>query len=174
MNQLFLDLPEIATPSTMTEPQNCNHGFFNCEVCKWINGFAQEYIQSTPAHVCRARECLVFCKPEHLMCASHWQKVPKQIQQAVWANYRPGHASQAWMLAADAAIGYVARQERLLLTRAEAAALEAYNTGNLNGQAATGFDDLLSRRLPVRRRKTREESVADENERPAGHVGGPK
>ena len=48
------------------------------------------------------------------MCLTHWRTVPKSIQQAVWATYRPGQCddmapSEAWYHAADAAIGYVAR-----------------------------------------------------------------
>jgi hypothetical protein len=50
------------------------------------------------------------------MCARHWRLVPKVIQRAVWAAYRPGQCddkrpSREWHQAADAAIGYVARAE---------------------------------------------------------------
>lgn len=67
-------------------------------------------------HTCHARDCGKPVKPELLMCARHWRLVPKVIQRAVWAAYRPGQCddkrpSREWHRAADAAIGYVARAE---------------------------------------------------------------
>jgi hypothetical protein len=41
-------------------------------------------------HTCHARGCSKPVKPELLMCAAHWRLVPKVIQRAVWAAYRPG------------------------------------------------------------------------------------
>jgi hypothetical protein len=50
------------------------------------------------------------------MCWKHWRTVPRKIQSAVYAAYRVGQCddmnpSQAWHIAADAAIGYVAVKE---------------------------------------------------------------
>lgn len=64
------------------------------------------------------------------MCLAHWRCVPKPIQRAVWATYRPGqcedgHPSNSWHQAADAAIGFVARQEGQSVRPAEAEALAA-------------------------------------------------
>lgn len=80
------------------------------------------------AHTCHARECTVNVKPEFLMCGRHWARVPKKIQAAVWANYREGQCddmriTRGWLTAADAAIGFVAKLEGKLVTRAEHAAL---------------------------------------------------
>jgi hypothetical protein len=84
-----------------------------------------------PKHTCHARGCDVAVAPELLMCLSHWRRVPKPIQRAVWATYRPGqcddgHPSRAWHQAADAAIGFVARAERRPVRQVELEALEAY------------------------------------------------
>ena len=67
-------------------------------------------------HTCHARDCGKPVKPELLMCFAHWRMVPRVIQHAVWAAYRPGQCddkrpSKEWHRAADAAIGYVARAE---------------------------------------------------------------
>ena len=67
-------------------------------------------------HTCHARGCDKPVPPEMLMCGPHWRLVPRVIQRAVWAAYRPGqcddkHPSKEWHQAADAAIGYVARAE---------------------------------------------------------------
>ena len=67
-------------------------------------------------HRCHARRCDAHCQPEHLMCAKHWRMVPKKLQEAVWATYRPGQCddmrpSQAWHEAASAAIAAVYEKE---------------------------------------------------------------
>jgi hypothetical protein len=64
-------------------------------------------------HHCHARGCSTKVKPELLMCWRCWRQVPKKIQMAVYAAYRPGQCndmdpSEEWHIAADAAIGYVA------------------------------------------------------------------
>jgi hypothetical protein len=51
-----------------------------------------------------------------LMCRRHWFMVPKNLRDRVWATYRPGQCddkqpSEAWHLAADAAIRHVAARE---------------------------------------------------------------
>lgn len=68
-------------------------------------------------HHCHARGCKKSCPPERLMCLAHWRKVPKDLQRAIWATYRPGQCddrrpSDAWFAAADAAIAAVANAER--------------------------------------------------------------
>jgi uracil-DNA glycosylase family 4 len=65
------------------------------------------------------------------MCKMHWIKVPPSIQRAVWKHYRPGQCddkevSVAWLEAADAAIGYIARLEGKPATPAMDAALDAF------------------------------------------------
>lgn len=68
-------------------------------------------------HHCHARFCAKACKPEWLMCYAHWKMVPRPLQQAVWAAYRPGQCddmkpSPEWFKAADAAIEAVFEKER--------------------------------------------------------------
>jgi hypothetical protein len=80
------------------------------------------------SHKCHARGCTTPVKPEFLMCFRHWRQVPRKIQDAVWAAYRPGQCddmrpSREWHRAADAAIGYVAKQQDLGVTRQEADAM---------------------------------------------------
>lgn len=76
---------------------------------------------STPrvrvVHHCHAKGCQTTCAPERLMCLTHWRMVPRALQWAVWATYRPGQCddkdpSDAWHVAADAAIAAVAAKER--------------------------------------------------------------
>jgi hypothetical protein len=55
-------------------------------------------------------------KPEMLMCLAHWRRVPRDLQQKVWATYRPGQCddrdvSRDWLKAADAAIAAVVEKE---------------------------------------------------------------
>jgi hypothetical protein len=81
------------------------------------------------AHHCHARGCRTPVRPELLMCARHWRVVPKFVQRAVWDSYRPGQCddkdvSRAWLRAADAAIGFVARAEGLPVREVERVALE--------------------------------------------------
>jgi hypothetical protein len=80
-------------------------------------------------HRCHARDCETPVKPELLMCLRHWRMVSKPIQRAVWATYRSGQCddkrpSREWHRAASAAIGFVARAEGKLVTKAELEAME--------------------------------------------------
>lgn len=82
-------------------------------------------------HTCHARGCGTPVKPELLCCLKHWRMVPRPVQRAVWAAYRPGQCadkdvSKEWMLAADAAIGFVARTEGQPVRQVEAEALRAF------------------------------------------------
>jgi hypothetical protein len=57
--------------------------------------------------------------------------VPQVIQRAVWAAYRPGQCddkrpSEAWHLAADAAIGFVARAEGQSVRQVELDAVRSF------------------------------------------------
>lgn len=68
------------------------------------------------AHLCHARGCEAHVPPRYLMCARHWRMVPKPLQHAIWATYRPGQErtkdpSPAWATASRAAIAAVAALE---------------------------------------------------------------
>lgn len=69
-------------------------------------------------HECHAEGCHTPCHPSRLMCLPHWKAVPKDLQDRVLKTYQAGQEagqstpSQAWHLAADAAIISVALQER--------------------------------------------------------------
>ena len=81
-------------------------------------------------HTCHARGCATPVPPERLMCLLHWRRVPRALQRAVWAAYRPGQCddmspSRAWHRAADAAIGFVARAEGRSVRQVELDALQA-------------------------------------------------
>lgn len=70
------------------------------------------------AHRCHAIGCTVEVKPELLMCAKHWRRVPKDIQREVWRSYRSGQCddknpSAEWLAAAARAIAAVAEKEGL-------------------------------------------------------------
>lgn len=67
-------------------------------------------------HLCHAHGCKTPVKPSLLFCAKHWAIVPKEMQKAVYASYRRGQCddkspSNAWMVAAETAIAFVARYE---------------------------------------------------------------
>jgi len=54
--------------------------------------------------------------PSLLMCPRHWRMVPRPLQQAVWASYRPGQErdkspSRLYLFHAKAAIDAVAAKE---------------------------------------------------------------
>ncbi len=83
-------------------------------------------------HHCHARGCARAVPPEMLFCYPHWRRVPKNIQRAVWATYRPGQCddkdpSEAWHEAADAAIGFVAQLERQPVRESEKKALARFS-----------------------------------------------
>ena len=85
-------------------------------------------------HHCHARGCTVAVKPELLMCWNHWKRVPKNIQSAVYQHYRPGQCddksvSKEWLLAADAAIGYLARMDGKSVRIVEEEALTKFGFG---------------------------------------------
>jgi len=42
------------------------------------------------SHLCHAEACTAVVSPKRLMCPRHWRMVPRHLQSAVWANYRPG------------------------------------------------------------------------------------
>jgi hypothetical protein len=44
----------------------------------------------TVVHTCHAHGCDTIVKEKRLMCWSHWSKLPRNIQDAVWREYRPG------------------------------------------------------------------------------------
>jgi hypothetical protein len=80
------------------------------------------------SHTCHARGCVTDVRPTLLMCIRHWRLVPTELQRAVYTHYRDGQCddkqpSQAWHLAAAAAIGYVALHERKPITMNEMKAL---------------------------------------------------
>lgn len=41
-------------------------------------------------HDCAVRPCPVRIPRRMLMCVGHWRQVPKPLQDAVWATYKPG------------------------------------------------------------------------------------
>lgn len=74
------------------------------------------------AHHCHAAGCKTPCKPELLMCLTHWRKVPKKLQLNVLRAYRNGQCddkepSIEWCIAADAAVEAVANKEGALPPR---------------------------------------------------------
>lgn len=63
-------------------------------------------------HTCHAEECETAVPPRMLMCARHWRMVPKPLQDAVYATYRPGQENDMrpsieWLDAATSAENHV-------------------------------------------------------------------
>jgi hypothetical protein len=68
-------------------------------------------------HLCHAQGCQVEVPPKLLMCKRHWRMVPKPLQEAVWATYRPGQErskdpTREYLQNAAEAIRAVAEKER--------------------------------------------------------------
>lgn len=68
-------------------------------------------------HTCHARGCTVTVPPRMFMCLRHWRMVPKAMQSAIWATYRPGQErtkdpSPEYLDATTAAVNAVADKER--------------------------------------------------------------
>lgn len=67
-------------------------------------------------HTCHAKGCDAAVPPRMLMCYPHWKMVPKMLQAAIWATYRPGQErdkrpSEAYMEAQRRAVHAVALLE---------------------------------------------------------------
>lgn len=85
----------------------------------WVRGAGARRIRADLAllaHTCHARGCTVLVPPRMLMCLAHWRAVPRALQAAVLATYRPGQEickdpTEAYLKAAQAAINAVAARE---------------------------------------------------------------
>lgn len=42
------------------------------------------------SHTCHAHGCSKPVPPRMLFCKAHWFALPKDVQQAIWREYRPG------------------------------------------------------------------------------------
>lgn len=82
------------------------------------------------SHTCHANFCKKHCRPELLMCPSHWRMVPEDVQRDVYTNYRRGQCddmrpSQEWFDAAQTAIACVAEAEGKPMSRHQRELLNA-------------------------------------------------
>lgn len=76
---------------------------------------------------CFAKDCDLGAKPRMLMCWSHWKRVPRIVQDAIWtSNYLAHPDHEGSRMAARASL---AAKEGLPLTHGEAQALAAYGLG---------------------------------------------
>ena len=67
-------------------------------------------------HDCHALNCKTDVPPRMHMCAKHWRMVPKPLQRALWAAYKPGQErrmdpSATYLRAAAACVRAVAEAE---------------------------------------------------------------
>lgn len=67
-------------------------------------------------HTCHALGCEVNVPPRMRMCAKHWRMVPKDCQDALWANYKRGQErtmspSPAYLRAAADCVIAVGKKE---------------------------------------------------------------
>ena len=68
------------------------------------------------SHGCHALGCNTPVPPRLHMCPGHWRRVPRSLQDALWAAYRPGQEndkqpSAEYLRAAAACIRAVAEKE---------------------------------------------------------------
>jgi hypothetical protein len=85
-------------------------------------------------HHCHARGCARSCKPEFLMCPTHWAMVPASLQREVYRHYRRGQCddkqpSREWFIAAERAIVAVAVKEGIATSDGAAEYLAKYIEG---------------------------------------------
>lgn len=73
------------------------------------------------AHKCAAFECRRNAPWNHLMCARHWELVPRDIQQAVNVAWNGGKRTPAWADAVKRAIASLERQSDLFEKPSEVA-----------------------------------------------------
>lgn len=74
------------------------------------------FVRDTGIHTCHAIGCTARVPPRLLMCATHWKRVPKELQQRILATYVPGQEQRkdptdAYMEAQRAAVQAVAEKE---------------------------------------------------------------
>lgn len=67
-------------------------------------------------HTCHATGCTTEVPPRMFMCRTHWRKVPKRMQDAIWAEYVPGQEirkdpTPEYYRATQEAIRHVAEKE---------------------------------------------------------------
>lgn len=67
-------------------------------------------------HPCHAVNCTTQIPPRLHMCPGHWRQVPKPLQRALWAAYKPGQErrmdpSPAYLRAAAACVRAVGEAE---------------------------------------------------------------
>jgi len=115
------------------------------------------------SHTCHAYRCQTPCPPRMLMCRAHWFQVPKPLQDAVWAAYRPGQEedkqpSAAWLLACTLAQNAVGLKEGAI-NQAQAAKLE---------QTARDRHERVLDPLPVMLEVERSDSRPEPGESPTG------
>jgi hypothetical protein len=68
-------------------------------------------------HTCHRRGCDTAVPPRMFMCPPDWSQLPRPLQGAVWAAYRPGQEitkdpSPAYLAAAHRAIEYLGEAEQ--------------------------------------------------------------
>lgn len=116
-------------------------------------------------HHCHALACNKPCKPEFLMCGRHWALVPKDVQRAVYAAYRPGQCqldplpSEAWHEAADLAIVHVAILEGVTISQRrhvdifeKLIAAERAKAAPTFGTVPSPFEGMTARQAELHRR----------------------
>jgi len=60
-------------------------------------------------HTCHAHGCNAGVPPSMFMCRSHWAKVRKPMQNAIWHEYRPGQENDK-----NPSLRYLAVQQRAI------------------------------------------------------------
>jgi hypothetical protein len=83
------------------------------------------------AHTCHAIGCTKPVQPRLLMCRTHWDLVPDDLQQAVWAAYRPGQErdkrpTEHYLIVSTRAAIAVAEAEGRTVPRTPLVALEVW------------------------------------------------
>ena len=67
-------------------------------------------------HTCHAINCTNTVPPKLLMCRSHWRKVPKALQKAIWSTYVTGQEARKdptalYLMVQNVTVGVVAVTE---------------------------------------------------------------
>ena len=64
-------------------------------------------------HLCHAIGCEKVVPPRLFMCPTHWKRLPKKHQDAIWSTYRRGQEQSK-----SPSVAYIAAQTQAVLTMA--------------------------------------------------------
>jgi hypothetical protein len=65
-----------------------------------------------PLRLCKATGCTEPIEKDKVVCIEHWRKVPIEVQQAVYREYRRGAGSPAHLAAVKAVVAAASDEKK--------------------------------------------------------------